>query len=49
MPAPLRAVIKPLGERLAGSKPSVLRSLVAAITIGVAAAVATYRLLRSGD
>lgn len=45
MPAPLRALIKAIGERLSGSKPGVLRALVAAIS----AAVLTYRLLRSGS
>jgi hypothetical protein len=49
MPAPLRALIKAIGERLSGSKPGVLRALVAAITVGVTAAVLTYRLLRSGS
>lgn len=48
MPAPLRALIKALGERLSGSKPGLLRALVAAITVGVMAAVLTFRLLRSG-
>ncbi len=49
MPAPLRALIKAIGERLSGSKPGVLRALVVAITVGVTAAVLTYRLLRSGS
>jgi hypothetical protein len=49
MPAPLRALIKAIGERLSGSKPGVLRALVAAVTVGVTAAVLTYRLLRSGS
>ena len=49
MPAPLRALIKALGERLSGSKPGVLRALVAAVTVGFTAAVLTYRLLRSGS
>ena len=49
MPAPLRSVFKAIGERLSGSRPGMLRSLVVAATVGVAAAVATYRLLRSGD
>jgi hypothetical protein len=43
MPAPLRSLIKAMGERLSGSKPGVLRALAAAF----AAAVVTYRLLRS--
>ncbi len=49
MPAPLRALIKAIGERLSGSRPGTLRALVAAITVGVTAAVLTYRLLRSGS
>jgi hypothetical protein len=49
MPAPLRALIKAIGERLSGSKPGVLRALVAAVTVGATAAVLTYRLLRSGS
>ena len=49
MPAPLRALIKAIGERLSGSKPGVLRALVAAITVGVTAAVLLYRFLRSGS
>lgn len=49
MPASLRALIRAIGERLSGSKPGVLRALVTAITVGVTAAVLTYRLLRSGS
>ena len=49
MPAPLRALIKAIGERLSGSKPGILRALLAAITVGVTSAVLTYRLLRSGS
>lgn len=45
MPAPLRALIKAIGERLSGSRPGVLGALVSAF----AAAVLTYRLLRSGS
>lgn len=40
----MRALIDTVGERLSGSKPGVLRAIVAAI----AAAVLTYRALRSG-
>jgi hypothetical protein len=49
MPAPLRTLIKAIDERLSGSKPGVLRALVAAIAAGFAAAVLTFRLLRSGS
>ena len=49
MPAPLRALVKAIGGRLSGSKPGVVRALVAAITVGVAAAMLTYRFLRSGS
>ena len=49
MPAPLSALIKATGERLSGSKPGALRALVAAITVGVTAAVLMYRFLRSGS
>jgi hypothetical protein len=48
MPAPSRALIKGSAERLSGSKPGMLRALAAAITVGVTAAVLTYRFLRSG-
>jgi hypothetical protein len=49
MPAPIRALIKAIGERLSGSTTSVLRTLVAAITVGIATTVLTYRFLRSGS
>lgn len=45
MPGRSRALIEALRERLSGSKPGVLRALVAAITV----AVVTYRFLRSGS
>lgn len=45
-PAPLRPLVKAIGERLTGSKPGVLRAVLAAIIVGVAAAVLTYWLLR---
>jgi hypothetical protein len=35
------------GERLAGGRPSRLRATVAAVSVGMAAAVLTYRLLRA--
>lgn len=44
----LRSVLKAIGERLSGSRPGFLRSLLIAIGVGIAAAVLTYRLLRSG-
>jgi hypothetical protein len=49
MPAPIRALIKAIGERLSGSTPGVFRALAAAITVGLTAAVLTYRFLRSGS
>ena len=49
MPAPLRALITAIGERLSGSKPGVLRALVAAITVGVTAAVLTFRFLHNSS
>jgi hypothetical protein len=49
MPAPIRALIKAIGERLSVPKPGVFRALVAAITVGLTAGVLTYRFLRSGS
>jgi hypothetical protein len=48
MPSPIRTVIKVIAERLTGSRPGVFRALAAAIVVGIASAVATYKLLRSG-
>jgi len=48
MPAPIRTLLKAVGDRLKGSKPGLLRAVVAAATVGVVAAAATFRLLRSG-
>ena len=48
MPAPLRALIKAIGERLSGSRPSLLRALAVAVMVGVTTSVLTYRFLRSG-
>lgn len=45
--AGLRAVAPAVTERIRGEVPSRLRALIAATAIGAAAAVATYRLLRS--
>ena len=49
LPAPLRPVVRAIGQRLTGSKPGVLRALLAAIVVGIGAAVLTYLLLRSGS
>ena len=49
MPAPLRTVLKTLVERLTGSSPGALRAFWTAIIVGIAAGVATYKLLRSGS
>jgi len=45
----LRTVGKALGERISGAKPGVLRALLVAFLVGVAAAILTYRLLRAGE
>jgi hypothetical protein len=37
-----------VGQRLAGEKPGLFRSLVIATGVGIGAAVLTYKLLRSG-
>lgn len=42
-------MLKVIAERLTGSKPGMLRALLTAIIVGIAAAVATYKLLRSGS
>jgi hypothetical protein len=47
--AALGRIVHGLGERAAGSKPGLLRALVSAIIVGIAAAVLTFRLLRSGS
>jgi hypothetical protein len=44
----MSSVKKAFQERITGSKPGVLRAAVAAATVGGAAAVLTYRALRSG-
>jgi hypothetical protein len=49
MPGPLRTVLKAIGERLTGSSPGALRALLAAIIVGGAATVASYKLLGSGS
>jgi len=38
-----------VSDRLEGEEPSRMRAFVAAIIIGVGAAVLAYRLLRGGD
>ena len=48
MPAALQPLLKAIRDRLTGSKPGVLRALLAAIIVGAGAGVLTYRLLRSG-
>jgi hypothetical protein len=37
-----------VAERIAGGRPSRVRASVAAVAVGTAAAVLTYRLLRGG-
>lgn len=44
-----RKVGKAAAQRLSGSKPGPLSAFIAAAIVGVAAAAATYRLLRSGQ
>lgn len=46
--APTRTVGKAAAERLSGSRPGPMVAFVSAVIVGVAAATATYRLLRSG-
>lgn len=43
------AVTEALSQRIRGVGPGRLRALLAAAVIGTAAAVATYKLLRSGS
>ena len=49
MPAPVRTLLKAIGDRLTGAKPGAPRSLGVSTMVGFAAGVATYKLLRSGD
>jgi hypothetical protein len=49
MPAPISSLLKAIGERLTGSSPGFLRAMLAALTVGGIAAVATFKLLRSGS
>ena len=45
----LRSIWKAIRERLSGGQPGALRAFFVAVVVGIAAAVITYRLLRSGD
>ena len=49
MPAPIRTLLKAIGERISGSKPGMPRALLSGIIVGFAAALLTYKLLRSGS
>ena len=44
-----RTVGEATAKRLSGSRPGPVAAFVAAIIVGAAVAVATYRLLRSGS
>ena len=46
---PLRTVGKAATERLTGVGPGRIRATAAALVVGAASAVATYKLLRSGQ
>ena len=48
IPAPVRSILRNIGQRRSGSKPGVLEALVPSIAVGVAVGVATYKLQRSG-
>jgi hypothetical protein len=45
----LRTIWKALADRLSGGPAGPLRAFLAAVVVGFAAAILTYRLLRSGD
>jgi uncharacterized protein YaaW (UPF0174 family) len=47
--AATRTVGKAAVQRLSGSKPGPVGAFIAAAVVGIAAAAATYRVLRSGD
>jgi hypothetical protein len=47
--AAFRSLWKAISERLSGGRPGALRAFIVAVMVGIAAAVLTYRLLRSGD
>ena len=44
-----RIVGEAAAKRLSGSRPGPIAALLAAVIVGIAAAAATYRLLRSGN
>ena len=46
--AAIRSLGKTAAQRVSGSKPGAIRALIAAAIVGTAAAVLTYKLLRSG-
>ncbi len=45
----LGSIWKAIRARLSGGRPGVLRAFFVAMVVGIAAAVLTYKLLRSGD
>ncbi len=45
----LRSVWKAIADRLGGGRPGPMRAFIAAVVVGLAAAILTYRLLRAGD
>ena len=47
--AALRSIWKAIRDRLSGNRPGALRAFIVAVVVGLAAAIITYRLLRSGD
>lgn len=49
MPGPIAKLLKALQDRLSGARPGALRAFLVALGVGLTAAVATYRLLRSGE
>lgn len=49
MTGPLKTVGKAATQRLTGMGPGPIRAAAAATVVGAASAVATYKLLRSGN
>lgn len=49
MPGPIAKLLKAIEDRRSGAKPGAPRAFVVSLGVGFTAAVATYRLLRSGD
>jgi hypothetical protein len=45
----LRTLWKAIAQRLSGGRPGAFRAFIVAVMVGFAAAILTYRLLRSGD